>query len=44
MLSSKLTKKIDVLFFNRTVKDHAKLIEKEERDTREEVKLFGVVS
>ncbi|KFP35419.1 WD repeat-containing protein 60, partial [Chlamydotis macqueenii] len=36
VLSTELTNKIDVLFFNRTLKDKGKLIEKEEKDTRQE--------
>lgn len=40
MLSSELTNKIDFLFFNRSVEDKRKLIDKEGSDTGQEVKLF----
>lgn len=39
LLSCESTNKIVVLFLNRTVKDKGKLIEKEDMDTRQEVKL-----
>lgn len=39
VLSSELTVKIDILFFNRTGKDKGKISENEKRDTSQQVKI-----